>query len=118
MQRKQLFWCSLLKAWHNSLQRIAFDEFTSTDSHNPVIYEEVTTKMKQKNCLLLFTFTFNLILYISVADNTCFVKAVHHIGEVPTIFPDMGIRGVPTIFPDGGSTLKKLYNFYNNVVYK
>ena len=68
-----------------------------------MIYEEVTTKMKQKNCLLLFTFSFNLILYISVADNTCFVKAVSHIGEVPTIFSDMGIRGVPTIFPDGGS---------------
>ena len=29
---------------------------------------------------------------------------MHHIGEVPTIFPDMGIRGVPTIFPDGGSS--------------
>ena len=83
-----------------------------------MIYEEVTTKMKQKNCLLLFTFTFNRILYISVADNTCFVKAVHHIGEVPTIFPDMGIRGVPTIFPDGGSIYYVAVNAFFVVKWK
>ena len=85
------------------MQRKAFDECTSTWTHDPVINEEVTTKMNKKNCLLLFTFTFDLILYISVADNTCFVKAVCHVGKVPTIFSDIEIRGVPTIFSDGGS---------------
>ena len=58
LQQKQLFWCSLLKAWHNSLQRIAFDEFTSTYLHNPVIYEEVTTKMKKKKLPLIVYFYF------------------------------------------------------------
>ena len=72
-----------------------------------MIHEEVTMKMKKTTasyCLLLLLTLF----CTSRLQTTRFIKAMHHIGEVPTIFSDKGIRGVPTIFLDQESN--KLLN--------